>query len=129
MYNATFSMQTTGNVHSEPTGCQNVARHLFKNCRQRRERCGKEGRGSRGQTRSGQPRAGAAGQRQVTSFLLEPRAASCVAWPVVRAALVVVACSTLKFHFSNVSVYVSVCVCECVCIEEIKIINKLNKSM
>lgn len=61
-----------------------------------------------GQTRSGQPRAGAAGQRQVTSFLLEPRAASCVAWPVVRAAPVVVACSTLKFHFSNVSV--SVCV-------------------
>lgn len=65
------------------------------------------GEGEEGKTRSGQPRAGAAGQRQVTSFLLEPRAASCVAWPVVRAAHVVVACSTLKFHFSNVSV--SVC--------------------
>lgn len=83
----------------------------------------------RATTQSGQPRAGAAGQRQVTSFLLEPRAASCVAWPVVRVALVVVvvACSTLKFHFSNVSVSVRVCVC--VCVEEIQIINKLNKSM
>lgn len=67
----------------------------------------------RATTRSGQPRAGAAGQRQVTPFLLEPRAASCEACPVVRAALVfvVVACSTLKFHFSNVSVSVRVCVC------------------
>lgn len=88
-----------------------------------------------GQRRSGQPRAGAAGQRQVTSFLLEPRAASCVAWPVVRAALVVVVVACCCLFYFEISLFkcececVCVCVSECVCIEEIKIINKLNKSM
>lgn len=81
---------------------------------------------------NGQPRAGAAGQRQVTSFLLEPRAASCVAWPVVRAALVVVVVACRCLFYFEISLFKCECECvvgECVCIEEIKIINKLNKSM
>lgn len=121
-------MQTTdnnskSNVHGEPTGCQNVARHLFKNCRQRRgvwrgEAGGRCGVGSR-----------------VLALLVSDKwphfywnLARQVAWHgqlyVQRMLLLLVLLWNFTFQM-----WVWVCVSECMCIEEIKIINKLNKSM